>query len=388
MVLAGITFCPQCGNTFKKNAYYYKSSLNHWGVILQRTMRGGYELMPYASDGDLSDAVEVKLANEKALVTSTPDCIEVHLPTKNKKEYWYRCCPCCEIHTPLPGEAGTVPTYVILMAGKPSAGKSSLCTTVSSNSELEPFNRHFGAKYLLDVPNYKDDRRTMVKNNDTDMAESTWIAMREREGHQELKAMILLRDLAGELYTEDKKTKLIRFFSKTKDYAPDGVMFVTPYDDESCVTAYNYVKNYCRDIPVAIVATFLDKLQTNDAFAQTRAENGEIVKLGLSALKKLTGNMHEESTRKRLALENMLLLRLSKQETVDGKTELFTSKVASLLRGRSDNPAAGFLVQSWTASNDPNRTYEKRQNALDPLIWMLIEIGLLRWTTTGGRNND
>lgn len=391
MVRAGITFCPKCGNVFSKDAYFYKNTMNTWGVLLQRSFRG-YELTPYAVNGDLSDAIPVEL--EHIPVTPTPDCIEVRLPTQEgKTEYWYRCCSQCkEVNTILPGAAGTVPTYVILMAGNPGTGKSSLCTTMSSIQELAPFNNEFGAPYILDAAQNKDDRVEMVKNSGTDMAESNWMHLKDPKTG-ELKAMILLRDLAGELYTASKRTELIRYFSGKNGYEPDGIIFVTPYNDENCINAYNSVKNYfLPTLPVAFVATFLDELQNDRGYEKTRAVSGEPVKLGLPVLRELTGKMDEESTRKRIALENMLFRRLTKQHRVgNDKTELRASKLSSMLSMQKEGNAAGFLVQSWSPSangSDENDAWRKRQNALDPLIWMLMKIGLLQWTTTGGYDEN
>ena len=431
MVKTGNAVCPRCGKLNSCKERYYHNANNRFGGLLTKTGSRSYEIKPYLptvknqsentpntnEDDAQFEAEHLELLENDPYIWKA-DSIKVSVGEENRVQTWQRCCKYCNVHTELPGVLGTVPTFVFLLAGMPDTGKSSLLDRLSRRSSLP--NEISGTNLVLE-PWYDQDGKESdrMKTEANGLGETAWLLLSEKtKKAKTLVAMILLRDLPGEMYTNPNYAQELSDFYRPRierehrlnpsdyDYAPDGLMLVGRcYTNNATVinaiTRNGNANDLLNSIPVAVIVTHLDelfepnKLQGKDrtlteSYLFTIDQGNHKIPLDLSTLRRMVGTLTidggetrwEEKKvngsdlmvpavfRKRLAEEHNILLNM---RYTDPEGKLMKPIMTGYI-GSYGSISRGFLIKSCTnigKEEDNVKNWSTPINILDPLFWML-----------------
>ncbi len=381
MLKAGECICRKCAR--KSEELFYFLDGDNLGVYLRK----GKELELYDPDGSLEGVItELSLTPQanrfRGRIPNTLKIDYVKNGQVNSDATFYRGCPECYAK----GEQvkiigmGDLPTYVIGIVGKRTAGKSSWIHSVQANVAkiLE-----MGYPYYLSNETERemqDNQKEATKVGQFGETGRMFISSAKKKGIDKEVATVFLVDLAGEYFSKDSGNE--RAFRQSSEYillggnevfpGVDAVIFMDDAEDSGAgsVPVINAVRelNILRDRPVAYV---LNKIDTRFNNKDIKFEEGSVSLASVDTFQKTNSHdLTREELKKRLALETHMV----KMYRGDMVKRIFLE----------NSDSAGFVIKScrpYTKKNAdgveiPMADYEDSINVLDPMIWILNRLGI------------
>lgn len=396
MIEAGKFFCPRCA-AISVNAFYINSEHADRGLRLNHTRTGEFSLDVYDISNDKMQEV-----SETVVLTTKPSADSAGIP----RQLWVRfsgesnpsravrCCPHCRSELFL--NHGEQPMYVIAMVGDRGAGKTAWLDAVSNPTNT---SKLYDAGYpnKLDFVNISSKTGISAATAANNLGSTRFLQILNARDNNKVVAQVLLRDVAGELFTDTPDT-LWQLLTPNGEYpGPDGFVFVEPpegmkkYPGKQGTTAAD-ILNRCRingvfqGHPVAWVETHLDARIEQKKFPK-------VSNTGLDAMSATTfQNAKGDPGYYR---KNVLLDRIAKQNSI-----CFGAIGPDVLLAKSGSARQGFLVQSCSThpgmveklddngnpvlDQDGNPVLEpgivedrtNSINVMDPLVWLLHQLKL------------
>lgn len=351
MLKTGTCICPKCGRVFT-DAYYYSGSANI-GVNLKRSP-GGFFVE--AKTGSLPVKLHACPRNAHGL----PQEITVLVQTSNGRQEHRltRSCPKCEESTALYPGYGQVPTFVVALSGKPSAGKTCWLRAITRMDTLAALKKA-GFPFTADPSQVHGDTGVREATPVDSLGATRYFTIRQEDGTPV--AGVLFRDVAGEVLkgsnmVDDRNISHRRILSTQGDTygGPDAfLLFLDPTSQEDNQAEEETINTLramssLTDRPVGVVLTHADRLMARQGAALNRRTfpaNGSCAPGALVP---------------RVALESTLVRRMG--------------GVGAFLMAQNPR-TAGFLVKSCENVGAMD-SYVNPINVMDPFIWVLHQLKL------------
>jgi len=391
MIEAGVSFCYNCGSTFR-DAFYKSGAkasvcavLRHPKIHLKKI---DWELELFTPDGSDPDPNEkLTLLNVNGGGDGMPDSITVRY-ADGKVHEMKRCCPFCKdgngksLNTQLPEDCGRYRTFVIAMVGERTVGKTTWLQSIAIERNLALINAIEAYPYKLDFI-YKNPKFNAPPGaTPVGAAGKTNYLRIIEKATGKIAASVILLDAAGELYPQIHEPDCIlrKFLFGLGEYpGVDALMYfesaMTHVDEirtkedldllNSSFAVYEamHKAGALTGKPVAYVCTHTDEMLNKKKRIPKTADHIGKKPMALYTKGTFTDgqNYEPEQLLDRRALQDVICRSM-------GPDVLLTA----------DHTRRGFMIQSCqdiklkdgTAINDMSENY----NLMDPLLWLLEQL--------------
>lgn len=399
MIEAGKSFCPYCVRTHEE-AFYSDSDIG-WGVVLGRNrLSKKFEVKEKRFEDKGSSVGEITLQSMSETDGGLPSAIDVVWSEGEKgqgtsrEKKLYRGCPICaekyKIFRPVNNVMGRYPTFVVVLIGDTSAGKSAFVDAIATIGNMVAVNREgyvYKLRYTTPAPLVKRSESTPPESR----GRSKILLLCDRQDNDRVVAAVYLMDVAGELYNGNKEAErfgmprrelLWSMLNSNRDYpGADAYIFVEPAVKKELKGGEQYSADQIyidlseagllRDRPLAYVMTHADKLIESSRFRSVNAigdgKTYPVMGADTFNLKQPTSYARDKML-SRVALEHAIVR--SYQPVV------LNESIVKCFLVRSCDVQLEEYVKDGVKKTEMMEDLDASRHVMDPLIWILNKLKL------------